>query len=169
MFISFRCSFILFDCSEIVRHSEFLHVGHEYLVNLIKADDLVVRSEEQVYEAVLNWIRFNRSERQQYVAELMANIRFPLMSQDYLSSHVETEPLLKDNQQCRDLILNALKYHACDGQPSTDVQLPQIRRRLNSLKKILMFGRSTLDSVEWCNLGDGRWTRRGNMPTKRAG
>lgn len=98
-------------------------MGHQGLIDLIKSNNLTAKSEEQIFESVLAWIRFDVTNRHQYVAEVMANIRFPLMRKDYLESHVQTEPLIKDSSQCMDHVSAAYQYHLSKDHPNRQTYL----------------------------------------------
>lgn len=47
----------------------------------------------------------------------MEHVRLPLLSQEYLVQRVEQESLLRDNLQCNNLIIEALKYHLIKNDP----------------------------------------------------
>lgn len=49
---------------------EFLLLPAGQLVDIISSDELNVRSEEQVYSAVMNWLKYNVSERRQHLAQV---------------------------------------------------------------------------------------------------
>lgn len=46
---------------------EFMLLPVNQLVDIISSDELNVRSEEQVYNAVLNWVKFNIAERRSHL------------------------------------------------------------------------------------------------------
>lgn len=46
---------------------EFLLLPVNQLVDIISSDELNVRSEEQVYNAVVNWVKFNIAERRSHL------------------------------------------------------------------------------------------------------
>lgn len=60
---------------------EFLLLPAGQLVDIISSDELNVRSEEQVYSAVMSWLKYNVSERRQHLAQvcflLMLNDKSP--------------------------------------------------------------------------------------------
>lgn len=49
---------------------EFLLLPAGQLVDIISSDELNVRSEEQVYNAVMSWLKYNVSERRQHLAQV---------------------------------------------------------------------------------------------------
>jgi kelch-like protein 20 len=46
---------------------EFMLLPVNQLVDIISSDELNVRSEEQVYQAVMQWIKYNIQERRQHL------------------------------------------------------------------------------------------------------
>ena len=50
---------------------EFLLLPVGQLVDIIGSDELNVRSEEQVYSAVMAWVKYNVSERRQHLAQVL--------------------------------------------------------------------------------------------------
>ena len=48
---------------EVMDHEEFLLLPLSQLIDIISSDELNVRSEEQVFQAVMAWIKYNMTER----------------------------------------------------------------------------------------------------------
>ena len=89
---------------EVIESEEFFLLPVNQLIEIISNDELNVRNEEQVYQAVMNWIRYNIDERRQYLAELMMHVRLPLVDTKFLVKFICSEPLLKQDPICRDLL-----------------------------------------------------------------
>jgi kelch-like protein 20 len=49
---------------------EFLLLPVGQLVDIISSDELNVRSEEQLFSAVMSWVKHNVSERRQHLAQV---------------------------------------------------------------------------------------------------
>lgn len=41
----------------------------------------------------------------------MQHVRLPLISREFLTTHVDDEPLIRDTPQCKDYLIEAMKYH----------------------------------------------------------
>ncbi len=50
---------------------EFLLLPVVQLIDIISNDELNVRTEEQVYSAVMSWVRYNVSERRQHLPQVI--------------------------------------------------------------------------------------------------
>lgn len=60
---------------------------------------------------MIAWVQHDLECRQKHLSSLMEHVRLPLMTQEYLVQRVEEEPLLKADLQCKDYLIEALKYH----------------------------------------------------------
>ena len=49
---------------------EFLLLPVNQLVEIISSDELNVRNEEQVYSAVMSWVKYNISERRHHLLQV---------------------------------------------------------------------------------------------------
>ena len=56
---------------------------------------------DQVFEAVLRWIKHDLPARVPELPELMVKVRLPLLTPQYLSDNVATEDIIKNSLQCR--------------------------------------------------------------------
>lgn len=164
---------ILFNISsEVVQFDEFLNLTHDQVANLIKSDRLSVSTEEKVYECVIGWIQFDASVRNTHLSELMEHVRLPLLSQEYLVSRVEKEPLLREDLLCKDFLIEALKFHLLKGEAKVSFKTPRtIPRQPVGLPKILLViggqAPKAIRSVECYDLREERWYQAAEMPTRR--
>ena len=90
---------------------EFKDLPLERLVELVSSDDTKVEREEQIFEAIMTWVKHDMVNRKEYFVSLMEHVRFPLMSPYYLMDHVESEELVCTTPQCISLLLEAKNYH----------------------------------------------------------
>ena len=104
-------SYIRENFSLISATNEFLELDFKRLTDLVSSDDTKIDREEQIFEAIMKWIKHNRENRTQYFKELISHVRFPLISPYYLMDHVETEELVRNTPECISLLLEAKNYH----------------------------------------------------------
>ena len=45
----------------------------------------------------------------------MKHVRLPLMSREFLMTHVDSESLVRENAECKELLLEAMRYHLLPG------------------------------------------------------
>ncbi|KAH8254984.1 hypothetical protein KR038_011454, partial [Drosophila bunnanda] len=110
--------YALQNFQQVVGTEEFLLLPFEEVRELISNSQLNISSEERVFGAVINWVKHDLPSRRLHIAELMSNVRLPLVSRDFLMSCVETEALMRDDSECKELLLEAMKYHLLPEQRS---------------------------------------------------
>jgi len=96
---------------EVTKNQEFLLLPASELEKLLSSDDLNVPSEELVFQSLVDWINFDLTNRKSEASRLLACVRLPLLSPQYIADHIEIQPVLKDDPECHHLILEAMKYH----------------------------------------------------------
>ena len=42
--------------------------------------------------------------------QLMKHVRLPLISREFLMTHVDSETLVRENTECKELLLEAMRY-----------------------------------------------------------
>uniref|UniRef100_A0A0A1X9B2 Kelch-like protein 17 n=3 Tax=Zeugodacus cucurbitae TaxID=28588 RepID=A0A0A1X9B2_ZEUCU len=110
--------YALQNFQQVVGTEEFLLLPFDEVKDLISNNQLNICSEEKVFLAVLNWVKHDLAERQCHIAELMSHVRLPLVGRDFLMTCVETETLIREDGQCKELLLEAMKYHLLPEQRS---------------------------------------------------
>ncbi|XP_013413752.1 kelch-like protein 20 [Lingula anatina] len=95
---------------EVMESEEFLLLPLNQLVDIISSDELNVRSEEQVYSAVMGWVKHNIQERKGNLPTVVQHVRLPLMSPKFLVGTVGSDLLIKSDEACRDLVDEAKNY-----------------------------------------------------------
>ena len=124
---------------EVRTADEFVHLSHTAVVELISSSELGVLTEEDVFEAVIQWVKHDRENRSEHLPTLMSNVRYELLSSNYVLKHVAEEELLKSNPGCKDFIIEALKYHLMS--PSERGGRPVASRvRIGGPQSILVVG-----------------------------
>lgn len=103
--------FIEVNFLDIVRGNEFLNVEAETISKIVSLEDIAITCEEQVYEAVLGWINHDKEARLSMTLDVFQNIRFPSMNKDYLMHIVDNEDIVRNDPECLNLLIQALKSH----------------------------------------------------------
>ncbi|XP_065332651.1 ring canal kelch homolog isoform X1 [Cloeon dipterum] len=158
--------------TEVVESEEFLSLSHKQVAKLICSDRLTVPTEEKVFECVVSWVQHDLERRQAYLADLMEHVRLPLLSQEYLVQRVEEEPLLKANLQCKDFLIEALKYHLLKGEQKIMFKSPRTKpRQPVGLPKVMLVvggqAPKAIRSVECYDFKEERWYQVAEMPSRR--
>ncbi|XP_044066384.1 kelch-like protein 10 [Siniperca chuatsi] len=102
--------FMLNHFEEVAATSEeFLLLSLEELVKIIENDQLNVKKETTVFEAILRWIAHASEERREYISLLLSNVRLALMSPEYIIDSVSENELVKASEECRPILLKTLE------------------------------------------------------------
>ena len=96
---------------EIALHEEFLEVEFKELVAVVSDSHLNIRGEEQIYEAVIAWIKHDLKSRKNHIGDILKCVRMPLMSTTYLSREVKNESLVMDSFLGRGFLIEAMDHH----------------------------------------------------------
>lgn len=110
-------------CQHFVEASKtegFGFLDHNTVSEIISNDCTVVEKEEEIYEAVLRWVRHDYEARKIHFEELFKNIRVTNMSKYYLANHVRNEELVVSNLNCLQKVLEAMTFFAIPDYKSVD-------------------------------------------------
>lgn len=88
-------------CS-FISHEDFLDLTKNELVRVIERDDLNVEKEEDVFKAVMLWADKDPELRNISLPHLLTNVRFPIMSLEFLQSNVFDNDRIKGIEWCLD-------------------------------------------------------------------
>lgn len=91
----FDHTFLMSLLSQVVADSEqYFKLTARQVASMLAENSLRVKSEYLLFELVLRWIKNDREGRQPCVADLMSNVRLPLLSGEELVEKVTTFPWL---------------------------------------------------------------------------
>uniref|UniRef100_A0A5F9CV28 Kelch like family member 12 n=1 Tax=Oryctolagus cuniculus TaxID=9986 RepID=A0A5F9CV28_RABIT len=76
---------------EVVQHEEFILLSQGEVEKLIKCDEIQVDSEEPVFEAVINWVKHAKKEREESLPDLLQYVRMPLLTPRYITDVIDAE------------------------------------------------------------------------------
>ncbi|XP_064496805.1 kelch-like protein 10 [Pseudopipra pipra] len=161
------CAYILHHFEEVSQVSEeFLALSAEELAHIIEKDELNVRREEAMLEAVLRWIAHDPQNRRQYIACLLDKVRLALLPSDYFMNNVKAHEYVKDNAGCKDLIsaLSEIYDLNSDGQSSSANTNPLSRPRLPYAILFAIGGWSGGSATSAIETYDGRTDKWLNTP-----
>uniref|UniRef100_A0A665UHJ9 Kelch-like protein 20 n=1 Tax=Echeneis naucrates TaxID=173247 RepID=A0A665UHJ9_ECHNA len=90
---------------EVMESEEFMLLPANQLIDIISSDELNVRSEEQVFNAVMAWVKYSIQERRPQLPQVLQHVRLPLLSPKFLVGTVGSDPLIKSDEECRSVSL----------------------------------------------------------------
>ncbi|XP_035678010.1 kelch repeat and BTB domain-containing protein 2-like [Branchiostoma floridae] len=90
--LHFICRFF----SEVSHTEEFYSLSANQLTEIISNDNLDVKEETTVWEAVVRWVQHSRKDRLHHLPSILPHIRFNLLTSDDTAAILE-HPLVKEN------------------------------------------------------------------------
>ncbi|KAI1280487.1 Kelch-like protein 18 [Halotydeus destructor] len=149
--------YIQIHFEKVAASDEFLALPFNDVVDIISKDELNMSGEDKVFEAIIRWAKKEPTVREQYIADLLAQVRLPLLSPQYLADYVAKENIIKTCHRCRDLIDEAKDYHL---MPERRTLLQNYRTRPRSVVSGLIYAvgglAKTGDSLSTVEVFDSR-------------
>ncbi|XP_023646482.1 kelch-like protein 5 [Paramormyrops kingsleyae] len=123
---------------EVTVHPEFLLLPPGDVERLLSSDDVNVPDEEAVVGALLSWVRHDGASRRCHLPRLLAHVRLPLLTPQYLAD-LEGDPLLLHSADCQRLLMEAMKFHLLPERRML-VQSPRTRPRKATVGALFAVG-----------------------------
>ncbi|XP_046492145.1 kelch-like protein 10 [Neodiprion pinetum] len=92
--------------------SEFKDLSCEELEAILQDDELNVRNEELVFEAIKNWVESKPDERRSAIPGLFKCIRFGLMSFKYFNTNIMRWRFVEEDKECQQSLFPASVFLA---------------------------------------------------------
>uniref|UniRef100_A0A1B0G1U4 BTB domain-containing protein n=1 Tax=Glossina morsitans morsitans TaxID=37546 RepID=A0A1B0G1U4_GLOMM len=95
--------------------NELCECTHDYILKnfvilIHKKEWLELPFEVHAYEAVINWIKYDLTKRQGYLAHLMRHVRVAFVRTEFLRDHIPSESMLTSDPQCSQFLIEAFRY-----------------------------------------------------------
>lgn len=116
--------FINENFKHVSKTEAFLRLTSVQIEEFISDDDIVIEREEDVYEATLNWVKYDSKTRGIHFSRLFQHIRLTSVSKYYLHTNVGGEELVKINRPCIEILLNAMKVLSLMSPESVEATPP---------------------------------------------
>ncbi|XP_066272327.1 kelch-like protein 24a [Branchiostoma lanceolatum] len=104
-----RClSYIGRQFRKFATSNEFCSLGVNQLTEIISHDELDVKEETAVWEAVVRWVQHSREDRQHHLPSILPHIRFNLLTSDVTVAILE-DPLVREDPGSSEVIRKVVK------------------------------------------------------------
>ena len=74
--------------SEIEQHNDLMLLGFDDIAELIADDNLNVKEEETVYDAIIRWIEYDLEERSIFLPKLLQLVRLSLIGDQFIGDNI---------------------------------------------------------------------------------
>ena len=108
--------FVLENFREVMNSEGYALLPCDLLIKVISSDDLNVVAEEEVYEAVMSWVKHDLNNRVKQLPNIIPFVRMPLVSKHYLLNRIDVDNLIRSDMNCRDVLDEAKNYHLSPEQ-----------------------------------------------------
>ncbi|XP_035660355.1 kelch-like protein 6 [Branchiostoma floridae] len=102
--------------TEVSSSEEFCSLSVNQLTEIIRHDELDVKEETTVWEAVVRWVQHSRRDRLHHLPILLPHIRFILLTSDDKAAILE-HPLVKEDPGSSEVIRNVVQKGNPDPKP----------------------------------------------------
>ncbi|XP_065345241.1 kelch-like protein 5 isoform X1 [Cloeon dipterum] len=159
---------------EVVGNQEFLQLDAETFAKLIASDDLNVPNEEDVVNALITWLKFSPDARKEHVSKLLENVKLPLLPPSFVVDRIESNPLFNEDPKCKELIMEAMKFHLLPERKDT-FSSARTRPRKSTVGTLCAVGGidsskefpTGANSIERFDLRLNKWSHVANMSGQR--
>ncbi|XP_075970308.1 kelch-like ECH-associated protein 1B isoform X2 [Anticarsia gemmatalis] len=152
--------------TQACQEEEFLQLTPQELICLIRKDELNVREEREVYQAVLNWVKYDEDRRYPRMEHILQAVRCQYLTPSFLKEQMSTCTVLKKVPACREYLAKIFKDLTLHKKPVVK------ERRPNTPRIIYVAGgyfRHSIDLFEAFNLDDNCWTTLPRLTVPRSG
>jgi hypothetical protein len=88
----------------VAKTEEFLKLSASEVEHFLSMDDIIVKSEESIFECILRWIRKDPPGRADSFDRLVRCVRFPLVPDHYVDTEILPSELVQKSRVCQQLI-----------------------------------------------------------------
>ena len=101
---------IMSNFSAVMETDDFLNLDAKQIMEWVSSDDIIIKTEEDVFKGVVKWVHHNRIEREKEFSVLLHQVRLNSLQQDYLVNEMVKEELITTNNECLNFVLGSLKW-----------------------------------------------------------
>lgn len=133
---------------------EYLSIDKDNLLRLIESENLKVHTESNVFEAAMDWILHDLSQRREFLGQILKRIRLPLLSENYLKHYIDK----CKNESLKRMLANISHSYRGYQMLGVNTQRNYNQPRRASRKQFYIIGGYSRDV-------GGRWSDRSSLST----
>ena len=131
--VNYRCfdlqekarDFIYANFTRVVEHEDFLNLTISEVEEWISSDEIRVRGEEDVFQAIVKWAEQNGDGERETFFELFRHFRLIYLSRNYVLNHILPHPLVTNDKACTAFVLDAVKDVSSGSEECFFAQAPR--------------------------------------------
>ncbi|KAK5645408.1 hypothetical protein RI129_006708 [Pyrocoelia pectoralis] len=152
--------------SQICHEEEFLQLNCLQLITLIKKDELNVQAEEEVYKAVIKWVKYDEDNRHVKMEHIISAVRCQFLTPKFLNDQMTNCDVLRKTPACREYLARIFKDLTLHKKLAVKERTP------NTPRIIYVAGgyfRHSLNVLEGYNVDDKTWHTLDHLTVPRSG
>ena len=131
--VNYRCfelqekarDFIYANFTRVVEHEDFLNLTINEVEEWISSDEIRVRGEEDVFQAIVKWAEQNGDEEREKFFELFRHVRLIYLSRNYVFNEIFPHPLVSNDKACTAFVLDTVKDVSSGSEECFFAQAPR--------------------------------------------
>ena len=143
--VNYRCielqekarDFICANFESVVEHEDFLNLTISEVEEWISSDEIRVRGEEDVFQAIVKWVEQKGSREREKFFELFRHVRLIYLSRNYVFNEILPHPFVNEDKECAAFVLDAMKEVSSGSEECFFAQTP--RNCLKTTEDCLVF------------------------------
>ena len=143
--VNYRCielqekarDFICANFASVVGHEDFLNLTINEVGEWISSDEIKVRGEEDVFQAIVKWAEKRGSGEREKFFELIRHVRLVYLSRSYVFNEILPHPFVNEDKACTAFVLDAMKEVSSGSEECFFAQTP--RNCLKTTEDCLVF------------------------------
>ncbi|KAJ8983805.1 hypothetical protein NQ317_008931 [Molorchus minor] len=152
--------------TQICLEEEFLQLNGLQLINLIKKDELNVPNEKEVYNAVLEWVRYDEDNRHQKMEHILSAVRCQFLPPKFLRDQMTNCEVIKKTPACKEYLARIFKDLTLHIRSAVKERSPNIPRVIYIAGG---YYRQSLDILEGYNVDEKTWSKLDRLTVPRSG
>ena len=131
--VNYRCfelqekarDFIYANFTRVVEHEDFLNLTVSEVEEWISSDEIRVRGEEDVFQAIVKWAEQKGSGEREKFFELFRHVRLIYLSRNYVFNEIFPHPLVSNDKVCTAFVLDTVKDVSSGSEECFFAQAPR--------------------------------------------
>ena len=131
--LNYRCielqekarDFTYSNFTRVVEHEDFLNLTVNEVEEWISSDEIRVRGEEDVFQAIVKWMENKGSGDRENFLELFRHVRLIYLSRNYVFDEIFPHPLVTNDKGCTAFVLDSVKDVSSGSEECFLAQAPR--------------------------------------------
>ncbi|XP_059169911.1 kelch-like ECH-associated protein 1B [Physella acuta] len=154
---------------EVIKYDEFLTLDVNDVICIIQKDELNVKCETEVFQAVVRWVEHDSEKRIGQLEDLLEKVRLTNLAPCFLEDQLEKCYIINQLPRCVKLLLDKLRslkqHRTCSDKPRKPCK-PLVIYVVGGFYRKVM---DSLKCLECYNPCSKEWTRLNDLPNPRCG